>query len=152
MLVFPCIRICKSDWVNWQNLMFWILCLCLERKWVICCLFSLSLPSWERGLKCCHNTYLADKDKCRSPRGGADWNQCLDCCITSHFPSLPLVGGAGWNTRLPLSLQFQQRSLPTRERGLKYERIHNKLPERKVAPFVGARVEMHSDVAHQGKD
>ena len=77
-----------------------------------------SLPSWERGLKyfMCEDDYSPSG---RSPRGSVDWNFWSDVRMEKAFSSLP-----SW------------------ERGLKFLKMKTKFEQERVAPLVGAWIEI----------
>ena len=102
--------------------------------------FILSHPSWVRGLKCSYG-YLFKIKRSRTLHGCVDWNkhgQLSAEAIEKSHPSW--VRGLKWNKRRTLHLF--NRSHPSWVRGLKLFSPLLLLYLRRVAPFMGAWIEI----------
>ena len=99
-----------------------------------------SLPSRERGLKSCNHLPCYGR-RAVAPFAGA-WIEMLTGKIWSTWICVAPFAGAWIEIQNLSRHRGRAMSLPSRERGLKYQRKEDKLWTVYVAPFAGAWIEI----------
>ncbi len=100
----------------------------------------LSLPTRERGLKFLLR-FFDFRAGYVAPYAGA-WIEIVCSNLLCLLPRVAPYAGAWIEIRKKKCLPWEYRSLPTRERGLKYPHRLSAIYNLRVAPYAGAWIEM----------